>query len=412
MNTTLAPPITRWSHVGVGVLLGVVGAFYIGKLPPALPALRAEFGLTLAQSGWIVSVFNTLGLVASIFMAIAAARLGSWRQCVLGLVCLIAGGVWGAVATSAAQLLGSRALEGVGFLCVAVAAPGLILIATQAQDRRRALSMWGAYMPIGTALGMVLAPVVMASQGWRALWLVDALLAALALVLLLGVRRALNEGQPVPHARHPNTGALRQAWNAAKRPLTLAGPWWIAMAFGCYAMNFYAIMVWLPTFMIGERHLPLAQASMLTALMVASNIPGNLMGGVLMQRGVSRGTNIVLAAAITALTCLVIFSAQCGDTVRYLACIAFSGGVGILPGSVMSAAQTHARTPQEAGMVQGMINQGSNIGQFVSPFLVTAVVGADMHWERMLWILLGSSGVIAMGGVVIRHIEGRSALAK
>jgi hypothetical protein len=58
-------------------------------------------------------------------------------------------------------------------------------------------------------------------------------------------------------------------------------------------------------------------------------------------------------------------------------------------------------------MVQGMINQGSNIGQFVSPFLVTAVVGAAMVWERMLVMLLVSAALIAAMGLVIRRIEQR-----
>jgi MFS transporter, DHA1 family, inner membrane transport protein len=58
------------------VLLGVVAALSIGKLPPALPALRAEFGLSLAESGRLVSVFNTLGVVASIFMGLVTARIG------------------------------------------------------------------------------------------------------------------------------------------------------------------------------------------------------------------------------------------------------------------------------------------------------------------------------------------------
>ena len=52
----------------------------------------------------------------------------------------------------------------------------------------------------------------------------------------------------------------------------MAGPWWIALAFSCYAFNYYAIMVWLPTFMVGERNTPLGTASLLTALMVAANI--------------------------------------------------------------------------------------------------------------------------------------------
>ena len=60
---------TRWKAAIVALLLGVVAAIHIGKLPPAIPALRAEYHLSLAQSGWLVSAFNTLGMFASITWA-------------------------------------------------------------------------------------------------------------------------------------------------------------------------------------------------------------------------------------------------------------------------------------------------------------------------------------------------------
>ncbi len=168
-------------------------------------------------------------------------------------------------------------------------------------------------------------------------------------------------------------------------------------------------MVWLPTFMVGERQTSLATAALLTALMVAANVPGNVVGGVLLQRGAERGAIVCLAGIITALTCLAIFAPGLSDGVRYLACLAFSFGVGILPGSVMSAAHTHAHTPAQIGTVQGMINQGSNLGQFVSPALVTAAVGVGLAWERMLVLLLATSGIIFIAGCMIRVLERRIA---
>ena len=175
--------------------------------------------------------------------------------------------------------------------------------------------------------------------------------------------------------------------------------------------NFYAIMVWMPTFMIGERQMALTTASLLTALMVAANIPGNILGGMLMQRGVSRGANVSLAGVITALTCMVVFAGGLPDWLRYLASVAFSFGVGLLPGSIMSASQTHAKNPAQIGTVQGMLMQGSNVGQFVSPLLVTAAVAqagsAALDWHRMLGLMLASSAVIVVCGQVIRRIERR-----
>lgn len=386
---------TRWRAAVVALLLGVIAAIYIGKLPPAIPALRAEFALSLAQSGWMVSAFNTLGMVASIFMGLFAARLGAWHLCLAGLALMAGGGMVGAFAPGAEWLLASRFLEGAGFLSIVVAAPGLIMLSTAVADRRRVFSFWGAYMPAGTTLGMLIAPLLIQASGWRALWLATVACALLALALLASLR----------HDYRLPADALRPTWSASAAPLKKPGPWWLSFAFGCYAFNYYAIMVWLPTFMVGERQTPLGVASLLTALMVAANIPGNILGGVLLQRGLARGTNVCIAGIATAITCAVAFAPGLPDWARYLGCVAFSFTVGVLPGSVMSAAQTHARTPAQVGTVQGMINQGSNLGQFASPLLVTAVVGVGMAWDRMLVLLLITSALIVASGLVIRAIE-------
>ena len=412
---------TNWKAATTALLLGVIAAIYIGKLPPAIPVLRAEFNLSLAQSAWLVSMFNTLGVVASIFMGLVTARAGAWRLCVTGASAMLLGAIAGANASGATLLLASRFFEGMGFLCIVVATPGLLMSATADADRKRVFSFWGAYMPTGTTLGMLLAPLLIASHGWRALWWLTGVFAVAALVLLM-LRKA---DYAVP------AGAAPLPWRASAAPLKKAGPWWIALAFGCYAFNFYAVMVWLPTFMVGERQTPLLAASLLTALMVAVNIPGNVLGGMLMQRGVSRGTNVCIAGVATALTAAIIFSPALPDTLRYLGCVAFSFCVGVLPGSVMSAAQIHAANPAQAGTVQGMINQGSNMGQFVSPLLVTAVVGgvvggavgntagstvgstavntagSALAWNNMLWLLLATSAIIVVSGLMVRRIERR-----
>lgn len=386
---------THWKAAIAALLLGVVAAIYIGKLPPAIPALRAEFSLSLTEAGWLVSAFNTLGVMASIFMGLFTARIGAFRMCMSGLGCLIMGGVVGALAPGSGWLLGSRFFEGVGFLSIVVSAPALIMQSTVVADRKRIFSFWGAYMPTGTTLGMLLAPLLIAAHGWRALWLTTAVCALAAMVLLYSLRAEY--AAPA--------GAAGGTWRASAGPLRKPGPWWIALAFGCYAFNFYAIMVWLPTFMVGERQTPLGVAALLTALMVAANIPGNLLGGMLLQRGLTRGTNVCMAGGATALTCLVIFSPALPDWARYLGCVAFSFSVGILPGSVMSAAQTHARSNAQVGTVQGMINQGSNLGQFVSPLIVTALVGANLAWDRMLYLLLTTSAIIFVSGLAIHVIE-------
>ena len=404
---------THWKSALVALLLGVVAAIFIGKLPPAIPVLRTEFGLSLSESAWLVSMFNLLGVVASIFMGLFTARVGAWRMCVTGLIAMTGGALLGAAtpSTLAWLLLASRFLEGVGFLSIVVSAPGFLMLATADADKKRVFSFWGAYMPTGTTIGMLLAPLMIAWFGWRGLWASTGVAAVAALWLLIALRAGYASARAAQGT--PAAGSSADAWRAGAGPLKKSGPWWIALAFGCYAFNFNAIMVWLPTFLTSERQTPLLTASLLTALVVAVNIGGNVMGGVLMQRGVSRGTNVCLAGLATALTGAVIFSPALPDWLRYLGCVAFSFSVGVLPGSVMSSAQTHAQNPAQVGTVQGMINQGSNMGQFISPPLVAAAVsqmaGGALAWNNMLFLLLATSAIIVVSGLMIRRVEARMA---
>jgi MFS family permease len=112
---------TSWLGVSIALFVGVVAAGYVGKLPPALPALKAEFGLSLVAAGWVVSTFNTVALATAVAFGLAADRIGAFRFALAGLALLVVGGVGGAVAPSGTWLVVSRVVEGAGLLAVTVA---------------------------------------------------------------------------------------------------------------------------------------------------------------------------------------------------------------------------------------------------------------------------------------------------
>jgi MFS family permease len=97
------------------VLAGGVAALQVGKLPPALPALQAELGLTLVQSGFLLSMVQLAGMSLAVFMGLLADGMGLRRSMVRGLCLLALASGLGAFATSVTALLILRALEGVGF---------------------------------------------------------------------------------------------------------------------------------------------------------------------------------------------------------------------------------------------------------------------------------------------------------
>jgi predicted MFS family arabinose efflux permease len=384
---------TSWPAVAAALAAGVVAAGFVGKLPPALPALRDELGLSLVAAGWVVSIFNAVAVAAAVAFGVGADRVGALRFAAGAVAALAAGGIAGALAPSPGWLLASRIVEGAGFLALAVSMPALIFSATAPGDRRLTLGLWSSYMPLGMALTMIAAPPVLAWSGWRGLWL-----AVVVAMLVCAGALFLQAGRyPTP----PSSGrTLRTISGALRQP----GPWWAACAMGCYTAQWSAVMVWLPTFLVQTRGTSLGAASLVTAGVVAANVPGTLTGTWLLERHVPRGALICAAAVAMALTGIAIFADAAPDGLRLGACFAFSYLAGVTPPATFTSTQAYARSPSQVATLQGLIMQVSNLGQLLGPPAVAAVVSATGRWADAVYVMLAAAALgFACGVAVARH---------
>jgi CP family cyanate transporter-like MFS transporter len=162
----------------VVILSGVVAALHIGKLPPAIPVLQSQMGVTLVQAGFLLSMVQLAGMLVGVLVGLAADGFGLRRSLLWGLGVLTVASGLGALATQPEALLALRALEGLGVLLVALPAPSLIRQTVAPAQLPRLLGMWGAYMPTGTALALLTGPVVLGVVGWVGWWAALALLTA------------------------------------------------------------------------------------------------------------------------------------------------------------------------------------------------------------------------------------------
>lgn len=377
----------------------MVAAVHMGKAPPALPALRAEIGLSLVGAGWVVSLFNVTGGVLGLVAGTFGDRFGSRRVVVYGLVALAAGSLAGAFAHSPWLLLGGRFLEGLGFIAVATATPGMIVAATRIGDLRLALGAWSTYMPAGSAVAMVLAPLLLVGLGWRGVWVAAALLALVWAVLLL-------RWMPADRPHHERTDGASLLRNIVLT-VTRAGPWVLALAFGCYTIQWVSLMVWLPTFLIEQRGLAIGSASVLTALVIACNVPGNLLGGWLLHRHLARWKLLALSGVGMIVCLAAIFGTQLPDTLRYLACLAFSCAGGMLPAAVLSGAPVVAPSSAQIATTNGLLIQGSNAGQMIGPPALAWLVTLTADWQSGYWLLQGAAIAVVALAWVYRRVERR-----
>jgi hypothetical protein len=137
--------------------------------------------------------------------------------------------------------------------------------------------------------------------------------------------------------------------------------------------------------------------------MVLCNVPGNLLGGRLLQRGFRRGSVIACGSLLTGLAGAGIFLDVFPDAVRYALCLALSFIGGVIPASVLSSSVALARTPLQIAILQGLFMQLSNLGPFAGPPVIAMLIGVRGQWQDA-YIAIGTAAVTGIAlGLAIRR---------
>jgi cyanate permease len=241
---------------------------------------------------------------------------------------------------------------------------------------------------------MLLAPLMLAAWGWRGLWVVLAIVAALCFVLVARL---------APTPRYGSVRSMKLVLESLAQPASIA----LSLLFAFYVAQWTSVMIWLPTFLVEERGASAGLASLMTALMVLVNVPGNIGGGWLLARGVRRGPLVLAACAIMVVTDIGMLSSFLPDTLRYASCLVFSMCAGVIPACIFSGVVVHAKTPEHIGTTNGMVMQTSQAGQFLGPILLAWLASSFGGWGASLWAMLAFAAGGALCGYAILRIEAR-----
>lgn len=387
---------------------GLAIALNVGKVPVSLPQLRSELGLSLVQAGWVASMLVVLAFVGATFTGMWVGRVGALRMVLGGLMVCAGASLIAPLAPGWGPLIGSRFLEGLGFMVVAVSSPALISAATAPADRRFALGLWSTYMPAGASLAMLASPALLPHTGWSGLWLLTAAGLLLAAAAVAGQRRHFA-------AAAPGHAASTGPWAPARAALAQPLPWLLALSFGMWAAQHFALIVWMPTYLREQRGAGTGETAVLTGLMLLACVPGNLLGGWLVQQDIPRGRLLLGAQLCTGFGALVYSSEALPDPLRYAATVFVSFAGGVIPAAVMASSTVLARSPQQIGTLQGLYMQGAQLGQVLGTPLIAAVVAASGRWSSALAVTAVAAGLgvglAAWAGRLEERLAGRSAAA-
>ncbi len=172
----------------------------------ALPRLVDALNSTVANTAWLVTGYLVAMAALQPIAGKIGDRFGRRRLVLIGLALLGIVSLGAALAPNLWVLLAFRALQGMAGALVIPNGIALVRDAVPAERRARAFGMIGAAAGVAAASGPLLGGVLIEAAGWRAIFYVNLVLVAPALLL---ARRWLPRGAPSGNgARIDTLGAV------------------------------------------------------------------------------------------------------------------------------------------------------------------------------------------------------------
>ncbi|WP_028659734.1 MFS transporter [Nocardioides insulae] len=260
---TTRPPVTErlFPWVVFALTFGLLLSDHMSRqvLSAIFPFLEAEWGLTNTQLGSLTSVVALAAGALAVPLSILGDRFGRVRAI------LLMGTVWSvatlgcALAAGYGQLMMARVLLGVGE--AAFGSVGLAVVLAVFPPHRRAV-FTGSFMAgsvFGAVVGVALGGIAAERLGWRASFVV---MAVIGLMLVVLYRVLITEERLERHRQESDEPA---AVTAVRPPLsTLFSTPAVILAYAASGIQLFAagtLYSWLPTYLHRTYDLPVERAA-------------------------------------------------------------------------------------------------------------------------------------------------------
>lgn len=400
-NPQQETPQTQWMIVWIAFGAGIVAATHIGKLPPALPEIRADLGAGLVLGGWIASMISCTGFALGLVAGTIADRIGQRRVLIMGLIAMTVGSLAGAFAASGEVMLVSRFLEGLGYTAVTITGASMITHVTAAGDRKWALGIWSSYVPVGFSVMLIAGAIILDAYGWRTLWIASS---AITLIWAVAVFRVTAGWQPSQKTGVTTTSMLRNLTKC----LSNRGALLVSACFALYAAQHISLMAWLPTYMHEVYGSGRLVAAAIPAIVLLFNAGGNWLSAWLMGRGMSTWLLLVIGAIGMGLTQVGIFAAGLPDAGRLMFALLFGIFGGAVPAAALGSVAIYTASPSQTGTMNGLMVTGTNTGMLFGPPAIAAVRAATGNWNDIVWLLIALAAAGFVCAMLSRRPERRA----
>ena len=362
--------------VCVAQVLVQIGAFF---WPALLPGMMPLWGLTNSEAGWITAIFYAAYLVAVPILVTLTDRIDAKLVYLFGVGCTITGHLlFGLYADGFWPALATRALTGIGWAGTYMT--GLKLLADQVDKKlmSRAVTGHAASIGVSGALSFSCADLLANHYGWQAAFLVAALGAAAAwLVVALAVPR---RNSPLP--RSGDGLALFDFRPVFRNRSAMA----YALAYCIHTLEMSALRGWAVAFLAfvaAGGATQFSPAFVVTALGLIGTVASVIGNEVAIRLGRRRLISFAMLASIVV-----------GGSIGFLGALSYPVAVALLllygfivwlDSSSLTAGAAGTAEPARRGATLAVHSMLGYTGGFVGPLMIGLVLDLAGGMSRVAW---------------------------
>ncbi|GAA4509739.1 MFS transporter [Actinoallomurus oryzae] len=452
MSTVIHPVVAAPSRARTTLFAASFGFLMVSLdatiVNVALPTLGRRLGAGLTGLQWVVDGYTLMFAAFQLIGGSLSDRLGARRAFATGLSLFVLASLACGLAGTPGVLIAARFVQGLGAAVQLPASLAMIRHAyPDASARSRALGVWAAAGGAAVAAGPVLGGLLLASLGWRSLFLVNLLIGGVGLLMtwradatpaargrpldlpgqaavvlaLCGLTFGFIEAGRLGWASPPVAAALATAvacgvffvwWERrVSEPLLpmrlFARPVFSAASVAGFAQNFayYGIVFLLSLFLQNERGDSALATGLIFLPMSIAAMGSNMLGGRLTARLGPRvpmiGGQLLFAAGLLT---LLVAGTGASNPVIWLATVPVGIGAGaVVP--AMTSAVLETVEPGHAGVASAELNTARQVGGAVGVALFGGLVAGDLGHGLRLSLAIAAAALLLSAAAAARWVR-------
>ncbi len=346
---------------------------------PLLTSIRADIPLSFSMAS-LLTMLPVMAMGLAMFFGLRVSqRFGEQRTVALSLLIIGVATASRLFLDSAAELILSAVLAGIGIALIQALMPALIK-ARFGDNVAMCMGLYVTSIMGGAAIAASFAPLVMNQSGsWRIGLAIWAALAVVALLLWSG-QRSGSTARPTQTARQPSFFANSRAWL-------------LAIFFGLGTASYTCVLAWLAPYYV-EKGWSEQHAGLLLGFLTAMEVLSGLVTPAIANR--SRDRRLVLGGLLALIMAGFCGLILCPQQLSLLwPCLLGLGIGGLFPMSLIVSLD-HLDDPQRAGALTAFVQGIGYLIAGLSPLMAGMIRDQVGSFEWAWWALTGVIGLMIL----------------